>query len=76
LEKQRALYGNAGEYSEQFFDQAQQLVSSTDDPVLRNLLVVALARRDQITADLAKGEGAVLPEVQALLLKLEQNEAG
>ena len=48
-------------------------MSSTDDPVLRNVLVDTLATRDQITADLAKGDGAVLSEIQPLLLKLEEN---
>lgn len=75
LEVMQKNYGQAGEYSKQFFDQAQRLVSSTDDPVLRNLLVETLASRDQITADLAKGDGAVLSEIQPVLLELEQNGA-
>jgi hypothetical protein len=73
LEVAQKNYGKAGEYSKIFFDEAQRVVSSTDDPVLRNLLVDTLATRDQITADLAKGDGAVLSEVQPVLLKLEHN---
>lgn len=65
-------YGKAGEDSKEFFDQAQRIQSSTGDPALRNLLHDILATRDQITADLAKGDAAALSEVQALLSKIEQ----
>lgn len=73
LEVVQKNYGKAGEYSKDFFDQAQRIVSNTDDPVLRNLLHDMLATRDQITADLAKGDGAALSEIQPVLLRLEQN---
>jgi hypothetical protein len=72
LEVVQKNYGKAGEYSRAVFDQAQQIASSTEDPALRNLLRDALAPRDQITADLAKGDRAVLSEIQPLLSKLEQ----
>ena len=72
LETVQKNYGRAGEYSKEFFDQAQRIVSSTDDPALRNLLRDTLATRDQITADLAKGDGAALSEIQPVLSKLEQ----
>ena len=65
-------YGKAGEYAKEFFDQAQRIVSSTEDPALRNLLRDTLTTRDQITADLAKGDAAALSEIQPLLSKLEQ----
>jgi hypothetical protein len=73
LEVVQKNYGKAGEYSKDFFDQAQRIVSRTDDPVFRNLLRDTLATRDQITADLAKGDGAALSEIQPVLLRLEQN---
>jgi type II secretory pathway pseudopilin PulG len=72
LEAVQKNYGKAGEDSKEFFDQAQRIQSSTGDPALRNLLHDILATRDQITADLAKGDAAALSEVQALLLKIEQ----
>jgi hypothetical protein len=75
LEAAQKNYGKAGEYSRMFFDQAQQRVSSTNDPVLRSLLVDTLATRDQITAGLAKGDDAVLSELQPVLVKLEQEAA-
>jgi len=65
-------YGKAGEYSKELFDHAQTLVGSAEDPALRDLLRDILATRDQITADLAKGETAALLEIQPVLSKLEQ----
>jgi len=72
LEAVEKNYGKAGEYSKEFFDQAQRIQSSTGDPVLRNLLGDTLATRDQITADLAKGDASALSEIQLLLSKIEQ----
>lgn len=72
LEAVQKNYGKAGEDSKEFFDQAQRIQSSTGDPALRTLLGDTLAARDQITADLAKGDAAALSEIQALLSKIEQ----
>jgi hypothetical protein len=72
LEAVQKNYGKAGEYAKEFFDQAQRIVSSTEDPALRNLLRDTLTTRDQITADLAKGDAAALSEIQLVLSKLEQ----
>lgn len=72
LEVVQKNYGKAGEYSKEVFDQAQQIASSTGDSALRNLLRDTLATRDQVTADLAKGDAAALSEAQLVLSKLEQ----
>ena len=72
LEVVQKNYGKAGEYSREVFDQAQQIASSTEDSALRNLLRDTLATRDQVTADLAKGDAAALSETQLVLSKLEQ----
>jgi hypothetical protein len=72
LEVVQKNYGKAGEYSREVFDQAQQIASNTEDPALRNLLRETLTTRDQITADLAKGDAAALSEIQTLLSKLQQ----
>src|ERR1700677_724657 len=72
LETVQKNYGKGGEYSTELFDQAQRVVSSTEDSSLRNLLRDTLATRDQITADLAKGDPAAVSEIQAILSKLEQ----
>jgi hypothetical protein len=70
LEAVQRNYGKAGEYSKELFDQAQRIVSSTEDPALRNLLRDTLSARDQITADLAKGDAAALSEIQTIVSKL------
>jgi hypothetical protein len=72
LEVVQKNYGKAGEDSKEFFDQAQRIQISKGDPALRNLLRDTLATRDQITADLAKGDAAALSEIQALVSKIEQ----
>ncbi len=72
LEVVQKNYGKAGEFAKEFFDQAQGIVSGTQDPALRNLLGDILASRDQITADLAKGDAAALSDIQSVLFKLEQ----
>jgi hypothetical protein len=72
LEVVQKNYGKAGEYSKEFFDQAQQLAGSTEDSALRSLLRDTLATRDQITADLAKGDATALSEIQPVLSELEQ----
>jgi len=72
LEAVQKNYGKAGEHSKEFFDQAQRIVSSTEDSVVSNLLRDTLTTRDQITADLAKGDVAALSELQPMLFKREQ----
>jgi hypothetical protein len=72
LEAVQKNYGKAGEYSKEVFDQAQQIANSTEDSALGNLLRDTLATRDQVTADLAKGDAAALSETQLVLSKLEQ----
>ena len=74
LEAVQKNYGLAGEYSKEFFDQAQRIVSSTEDLALRNLLRDTLATRDQITGDLAKGDAAALAEIRPMLSKLQTGE--
>ena len=72
LEATQKNYGKAGKYSGEFFDQAERIASSTEDPALRNLLRDILVMRDQITANLAKGDAAALSEIQPVVSKLEQ----
>jgi hypothetical protein len=71
LQATQKNYGTAGNYAGGFFDQAQRLANSTPDPGLRTLLRELLTVRDQITADLAKGDSAVVSEMQPVLQKLE-----
>jgi hypothetical protein len=71
LEAVQKNYGLAGEHSKEFFDQAQRIVSSTEDLALRNLLRDTLTTRDQVTGDLAKGDAAALAEIRPMLSKLQ-----
>jgi hypothetical protein len=64
-------YGMASGYAQQFFEQAQQLASSTSDPAIRSTANEILSARDKITADLAKGDAAVVGELQPIVLKVE-----
>jgi hypothetical protein len=66
-------YGIATGYATRMFDQAQSLAGTTQDGGIRSLLRDVLGQRDQITADLAKGNDAVLSEMQPILSKLEQD---
>ena len=73
LEATRQNYGIAGEHSTRFFDQAKQLAEETSDGALRTSLQELLRSRDVITAELAKGNSAVVPELQSLLVKAEHD---
>jgi heme/copper-type cytochrome/quinol oxidase subunit 1 len=64
-------YGMASGYAQQFFEQAQRLASSTSDPAIRNTANEISSARDKISADLAKGNAAVLGELQPIVLKVE-----
>src|SRR5690242_13176702 len=67
-------YGVASGYAQQFFSDAQKLAGSTSDAAVRTIMGEILAGRDKITADLAKGDSAVVGELQPLVLKLEQQQ--
>ncbi|MGB7601902.1 MAG: hypothetical protein WBM24_16455 [Candidatus Sulfotelmatobacter sp.] len=73
LEAMQRNYGTSGDDASRFFDQAQRLANSTKDAALRDVLREILGLRDQITADLAKGNAAVVSEMQPLLLKLDRD---
>jgi hypothetical protein len=71
LEAVQKNYGLAGEYAKNFFDQAQRIVSSTQDVAIGNLVRDIMAARDQITGDLAKGDAAALSEIRPIFSKLQ-----
>lgn len=73
LQATQKNYGTSGDYAGRFFDEAQHLANNTQDEALRNLLREILATRDQITADLAKGDAAAVSEMQAILSEVEQD---
>ena len=73
LEATQKNYGTSRDDANRFFDQAQRLANSAQDEALRNLLGGILSMRDRIIADLAKGDAAVVSEMQPILSKVEQN---
>jgi hypothetical protein len=73
LEATQKNYGTSGDDANRFFDKAQRLASSTQDEVLRDRVGETLSMRDRIIADFAKGDAAVVSEMQLILSKVEQN---
>lgn len=73
LEATERNYGTSGGHATRFFDQAQRLANTTQDEALRKQIREILATRDQITADLAKGDAAVVSEMQPILAKVEES---
>jgi hypothetical protein len=73
LEATQKNYGTSRDDANRFFDQAQRLANSAQDEALRNLLGGILSMRDQIIADLSKGDAAVVSEMQPILSKVEQS---
>lgn len=72
IQASRKNYGIAAEQAAHFFDQASQVAGSTSDARLKNTLQQILQSRDEITAQLAKGDPAVAPKLEDLLMKAEQ----
>jgi hypothetical protein len=71
LEATRKNYGIAQEYSQRFFDQVQQATAQSADPAAKKALDDVLKLRDPITAALAKGDPAVLSNLQLVLTNIE-----
>jgi hypothetical protein len=64
-------YGNAAGYANQFFQQAQQVSAANSDPAIHSMLTDVLSARDQIVADLAKGNAQAVSELQPIVLEVE-----
>jgi hypothetical protein len=72
LEATRKNYGVAGQHSKQLFDQSQHIVNSTGNETLRSTLNDVGTKRDSVTAALANGDAAVIPDLQMILIELEE----
>jgi hypothetical protein len=72
LEATRKNYGVAGQHSKQLFDQSQRIVNSTGSEALRSTLNEVGSKRDAVTAALANGDAAVIPDLQMILIELEE----
>ena len=71
LETTRRNYGTAQDHSRRFFDQVQQATGQTADPAVKKTLDDVLKLRDPIIAALAKGDPAVLSDLQLVLTNIE-----
>jgi hypothetical protein len=62
-------YGLAASTTTRFFDRTREVANQTPDSSVRRSLEDLLSLRDSITAELAKGNPAVLSDLQALFVK-------
>ena len=69
-------YGLAAETSSQFFNRAREVASQTQDASRRKALEDLLASRDKVTAQLAKGDAAVMGDLLELFNKTRQATRG
>lgn len=67
LETSEKNFGLASQYSSQFFDKVQVMMSQSPDPARQSFLQAALAQRDSITGKLAAGDPGAASAVQDLL---------
>jgi hypothetical protein len=73
FEATRMNYGTAAEYSSRFFSEAQQVAAQPGaDPNLKAAMGELIGLRNPVAEDLARGDPAVLPKLQALFSKTEQ----
>jgi len=72
LQASQKNYGLAAGTSARFFQSAREVADQTSDSAEKKALEDLLARRDQTTSELAKGEPAVLSNLEALFVKTRQ----
>ena len=65
-------FGLAAETSSRFFGRAREMVGQAQDAANRKALEDLLASRDKVTAELAKGDAAVMGDLQDLFVKTRQ----
>ena len=65
-------YGLAAETSSRFFNRVREVANQTQDANRRKGLEDLLALRDSVTAALAKGDAAVMGDLQQLFVKAQQ----
>jgi len=65
-------YGLAAETSSRFFNRVREVANQTQDANRRKGLEDLLTSRDSVTAALAKGDAAVMGDLQQLFVKARQ----
>jgi hypothetical protein len=66
-------YGLAAETSSRFFKRVREVANQTPDANRRKAQENLLALRDKITAELAKGDAAVMGDLQELFVKTRES---
>jgi len=69
LQANQKNYGLAAETSGRFFSRVPEIANETQDAIKRKAIDDLLAPRDRITAELAKGDAAVVGDLQDLFIK-------
>ncbi len=69
LQANQKNYGLAADSIGRFFNRAREVVNQSQDATRRKALEGLLAPRDKITAELAKGDAAVLGDLQEVFIK-------
>jgi len=65
-------FGLAAETSSRFFGRSGEMANEAQDATSRKALEGLLALRDRVTAELAKGDAAVIGDLQELFVKTRQ----
>jgi hypothetical protein len=65
-------FGLAAETSSRFFGRAREMANQAQDTASRAALEDLLALRDKVIAELAKGDAAVMGDLQELFVKTQQ----
>jgi hypothetical protein len=68
-------FGLAAETCSRFFGRAREMASESQDVTIRKTLEDLLALRDKVTAELAKGDAAVMGDLQELFNKTPEGTA-
>ena len=68
----RNNYANAAQFSSQFFDGLREIIGESKDQALKQKLQVMLARRDEITANLAQADPAVKEKLAQMVAEYFQ----
>jgi hypothetical protein len=65
-------FGLAAETCSRYFNRTREVASQTTNAVAKSILENALSLRDKVTAELAKGDPAVIGDLQDLFTKTQQ----
>jgi hypothetical protein len=73
LETNQKNYGIASQQASRFFETARETLAATSASGQRTVIQEALSKRDAITAGLARGDAAVIAEIQSVYGNMVRN---